>query len=193
VSARYETVFLDRDGVLNRKADEGDYVKAVEEWRWLPGAVEALQELQRAGSRLVVVTNQRGVARGLMTAEALEAIHARLGDDLRAAGVTLAGIYACPHHADACDCRKPGTGLFEQAARELRGIDPATSAMVGDSLSDLEAGTRFGCATYLVAGHDSPLPARAAARGLRLDGVAASLREVVADHLLPARVAGPAS
>jgi histidinol-phosphate phosphatase family protein len=190
VSARYETVFLDRDGVLNVKAAEGDYVRTAADLQWLPGTFEALRLLQAAGARLVVVTHQRGVARGLMSRADLDEIHARLRSELAATGVALAGIYACTHHVGACDCRKPGIGLFEQARRDEPAIDPATSAMVGDSLSDLEAAGRFGCDAYLVAHEGSTVAAAAADRGVPVRGTGASLLEVAERHLLAPRAVG---
>jgi D-glycero-D-manno-heptose 1,7-bisphosphate phosphatase len=140
--------FIDRDGVLN--ADHG-YVFRIEDFHWLPGAIDALAALQQAGYALVVVTNQSGIARGLYTPAELDRLTAHIRTDLQRHGVTLAGHYACPHHPDAllpeyrtdCRCRKPQPGMIEQAAHEI-GIDLAASCLFGDKASDIEAGRRAG-------------------------------------------------
>jgi D-glycero-D-manno-heptose 1,7-bisphosphate phosphatase len=148
-------VFLDRDGVLIE--DAGLVVKP-EQLKLLPGAVEALRDLHRAELKLVVISNQAVVARGLINyAEAAE-INGRLGKLLDAAGApTLDGWYFCPHHPKAtleayrldCDCRKPKPGLLLQAAREL-GLELPASFMIGDRITDVIAGSRAGCRTVLV-------------------------------------------
>jgi D-glycero-D-manno-heptose 1,7-bisphosphate phosphatase len=179
------TVFLDRDGVLNAKAPDGEYVTAPEDFRWERGAVDALGRLSAAGSRLIIVTNQRGVALGRMTVEDLDAIHARLKADLEEAGVPLPAIYACTHDFNACHCRKPEIGMFEMAIRDEPAIEPRNSAMVGDSLTDLEAGATFGAGTiHLIASgqRSQDLELQAAERGLRFDSVHPSLADLVTDH-----------
>src|SRR4051794_28689346 len=133
------TVFLDRDGTINVKAPEGDYVKSPEEFDFLPGAVEAIGALREAGRRIVVVTNQRGIARGLMTEDDLAAIHARM---LEATG-PLDAIYHCPHDDGQCDCRKPKPGMLLRAAADL-GLRLEDAVTVGDSDSDMQAGTAAG-------------------------------------------------
>jgi D-glycero-D-manno-heptose 1,7-bisphosphate phosphatase len=181
-----KTVFLDRDGVINRKQPDDDYVKTWEEFEFLPRAQEALLLLRRAGMRLVVVTNQRGVARGRLTESALQHIHARMQAELTAAGVVLDGIYYCPHDKGACDCRKPLPGLFRQARRDFPDIVFADSAVVGDSLSDLEAGASLGCRTVLIAEgsrRDDILRA-AADQGIAVSGVASSLLEAAKHGVL---------
>jgi D-glycero-D-manno-heptose 1,7-bisphosphate phosphatase len=141
------TVFLDRDGTLNVKAAEGDYVKGPDEFEMLPGAARAVAALSRAGLRLVLVTNQRGIARGLMTAADVDAVHDALVRELAAAGARLDAIYVCPHEDGECDCRKPGIGLFLRAREADPGIDFAHSVMVGDSASDVQAGRAAGMPT----------------------------------------------
>lgn len=141
------TVFLDRDGTVNVKAREGAYVTGPDELRMLPGAAAAVAELNRAGLRVVLVSNQRGIARGLMTTDDLDGIHAALARELAGAGAHLDAIHVCPHEAGACDCRKPGIGLFEQARAADPGIDFAHSIMVGDAASDIEAGRAAGMLT----------------------------------------------
>lgn len=147
----FTTVFLDRDGVLNRHRP-GDYVKRWEEFEFLPQVSEALRLLGQAGCRLIVITNQRGIARGLMTEAALADIHHRMAAALAAAGVSLAGIYVCPHEHGTCDCRKPLPGLLHAAQRDIPDIDFATSATVGDSMTDIEAARAVGCRGFLVTG-----------------------------------------
>jgi len=136
--------FLDRDGVLNRRAPPGDYVKSVAEFAWLAGAREAVHRLNDEGWLVLVVTNQRGVARGLMTAADVEAIHAHLQRGLRAVGAHVDGFYYCPHDdSDGCTCRKPQPGLLERAAAEWN-VDLAASFLIGDDDRDIEAARRAG-------------------------------------------------
>jgi len=151
------TVFLDRDGVLNRKRAEGDYVKTWAEFDWLPGALEAIARLHRAGARVVIATNQQGVAKGLIRAADLEEIHARLRADVERAGGRIGGVYVCPHLAGSCDCRKPAPGLFHQARRDMPQIDFGRSVVVGDSPRDIEAGRAIGSRTVQVGGEASSL------------------------------------
>jgi D-glycero-D-manno-heptose 1,7-bisphosphate phosphatase len=139
-------VLLDRDGTLNRKAPEGAYVTDPAALEILPGAADAVRRLNDAGISVVVVTNQRCVALGLVSERMLERIHARLLDQLAAAGAHVDGIYHCPHHAGACDCRKPEPGLLAAAAADF-GVAPGDTVMVGDADSDVEAGRRFGART----------------------------------------------
>ena len=147
-----ETVFLDRDGVLNEKMPEGEYVRSVLDLRVLPGVPEAIARLNRAGMRTIVVTNQRGMALGLYSAGDLDAIHAELQKTFAAQGGHIDGFFHCPHNNHECDCRKPLTGLFHQAVAQFPGIDLATSVMIGDSLSDVEFGRRLGMLTVFVEG-----------------------------------------
>jgi D-glycero-D-manno-heptose 1,7-bisphosphate phosphatase len=136
-------VFLDRDGTLVR--DPG-YLHDPALVDLLPGVVEGLRELTRAGWPLVVVSNQSGIARGLFGPAAFRAVMARIEELLAPHGVRFAGFYYCPHHPDftgPCACRKPGVELFERAAREL-GLDLRRSWFVGDALKDAEPAVRLG-------------------------------------------------
>jgi D-glycero-D-manno-heptose 1,7-bisphosphate phosphatase len=144
-----ETVFLDRDGVINRRLPD-DYVKDWAEFEFLPGAKEALALLTAANLRLIVITNQRGIARGLMTEADLHSIHERMLAELREAGAHISAIYHCPHDRDVCDCRKPKAGLLLRARRDFPEIDFARSVVIGDSHSDIEAGERVGCYTVFI-------------------------------------------
>ena len=180
------TVFLDRDGVINDKRPDGDYVRTWSDWRFRARALDALRLLSAAGKRLIIVTNQRGVARGLVTAAAVAEIHARMLDRLRLAGVRCDAIYVCPHEIGTCSCRKPGVGLFLQARRDFPGLDFRDAAVVGDSLADMEAGTRLGCTNLLIApaARRERLLSAAAASGIRIDAVGASLWEVTLRDML---------
>lgn len=135
------TVFLDRDGTLN--PDPG-YIGSPDRFELFPGVAAALARLTRAGARLVVVTNQSGVGRGLFSSADLDAIHAKLRRLLHDAGASLDAIYACPHHPDErCSCRKPETGMIDQAVRELE-IDLSRSYLIGDHAKDMELAKRVG-------------------------------------------------
>lgn len=179
-------VFLDRDGVLNVKAPEGRYITGWGQFELLPGVDAALRELRRRdpGAKLLVVTNQRGVARKLIDPASLEDLHQRMRAELSRAGVELDGIYVCPHDADSCDCRKPEPGLLRQAQVDFPEIEPERSVLIGDSLADLEAAQRFGCAAYLVGPTDRRrvVMAGAASRGVPVAGEAASLGALLRDY-----------
>lgn len=176
---KIRTVFLDRDGVINRKPPEGDYVKRWEEFEFLPKAPEALRLLKEAGLRLIIVTNQRGIARGLMTERDLEEIHEHMLIELARFRASVDAIYYCPHEEGMCNCRKPRDGLFRQAQRDFPDIDFASSAVIGDSLTDMEVGTKLGCWTILIADEEARerLWGEAAARGIRIDATTSSLFE----------------
>ena len=172
--------FIDRDGVLNR--DRG-HVHRVEDFEWLPGAIDGLRLLQAAGWRLVVVTNQAGIARGLYTSAQYEHLTEHLRRELVQAGVQLAGVYHCPHHPSAgsgeltiaCRCRKPAPGLLLRAAAEI-GLDLAASVLIGDKRSDIEAGRAAGLARCILVGPGHPVGAadRAAADAFHPDLAAAA-------------------
>jgi D-glycero-D-manno-heptose 1,7-bisphosphate phosphatase len=144
------TVFLDRDGVLNEKMPEGRYVASWDEFHILPGVPEAIARLNRAGKRVVVVSNQRGIALGLYTAADVQSIHEAFLRELNAYGAQIDGFFMCPHDHEACNCRKPLPGLFEQAAACFPDVAADTSIMVGDSLVDMEFGRNLGMATILI-------------------------------------------
>jgi D-glycero-D-manno-heptose 1,7-bisphosphate phosphatase len=150
--SRVNAVFVDRDGVINRKMPEGEYVTAWSQFHLLPGAIEAVAKLNRAGLLVIVVTNQRGIALGLYRAEDVVRIHARLQQELVANGARIDGFYICPHDNGVCQCRKPQTGLFAQAIADFPGIRPESSVMVGDSFSDIEFGRNVGMKTIYIKG-----------------------------------------
>ncbi len=146
-----EYVFLDRDGVLNRQPPDGGFVTCPEELQLLPGVEDAVAALNRSGRKVIVITNQRGIALGLYSHDDLARIHSQLRDCLAARGAHLDGIYVCPHDEGQCNCRKPLTGLFEQAFLDFPAARPENSLMAGDSLSDIEAGLRLGMRTVFIA------------------------------------------
>lgn len=173
------TVFLDRDGVLNEKMPEGQYVTSWNEFRLLPGVAESVAKLSQAGLRVIVVSNQRGIARGLYTASDVDVIHSRLQTLLQAGGGKIDGFYYCPHDKGQCNCRKPLPGLFDQAVSDFPEIVAASSAMVGDSLSDIEFGRRLGMLTVFVEGDPERRKAGAEAAAAMADLRVASLVEAV--------------
>jgi histidinol-phosphate phosphatase family protein len=139
-----KAAFLDRDGVLNRRAGPHDYVKSPAEFAWLDGAREGVLRLNREGWLVLVVSNQRGIARGLMSAADLEAIHALARRGLAERGARVDAFYVCPHgDEDACGCRKPQPGLIVRAAEEWS-VDLGASLLVGDDPRDVEAARRAG-------------------------------------------------
>ncbi|MGC9224740.1 MAG: D-glycero-alpha-D-manno-heptose-1,7-bisphosphate 7-phosphatase [Terracidiphilus sp.] len=180
------TVFLDRDGILNEKMPEGQYVTRWEEFHVLPGVPEALRRLNEAGLRVVVVSNQRGIARGLSTAAGVDSIHAKFAQLLARSGARIDAFFICPHDKNQCDCRKPLPGLFHQAAARFPEIAGSTSVMIGDSLSDIEFGRRLGMKTIFVEGNTQRRAPGAEEAAKLADMRCASLAEAV-DALLTAQ------
>jgi histidinol-phosphate phosphatase family protein len=142
---REKTIILDRDGVLNRKPRRAHYVRNWNEFEWLPGALSALQKLHGAGYRVVVVSNQAGIARGAMSEADLAAIHRAMTEDVASAGGKIEAIYYCPHDwHGGCECRKPLPGMLFQAQHDLN-LDLSRTYFVGDDERDGEAAERAGC------------------------------------------------
>jgi D-glycero-D-manno-heptose 1,7-bisphosphate phosphatase len=150
------TAFLDRDGVINEKPQVGRYLTTAQELRLLPGAAEAIRLLNEAQVRVVVVTNQRGVALGVMSMEQLEGVHYHMAEELQRAGAHLDAIYCCPHAENSCDCRKPGIGLFLRAKSEFPDIMFDEVYVIGDSDRDMEAGRRLGARLIRIGQPASP-------------------------------------
>ncbi|MBU6337454.1 MAG: HAD-IIIA family hydrolase [Acidobacteria bacterium] len=150
------TAFIDRDGVLNRKPPEGEYVLGPEGLEILPGATGAVARLSRAGVRTVIVTNQQGVGKGLMTLEDLELIHGRLRSAVEAEGGRIDQLLVCPHLEGTCECRKPRIGLFVEARRRDGTIDFSDSVVIGDSASDMAAASAIGAQAIRVTGGTGP-------------------------------------
>jgi len=149
-----KAIFLDRDGTLN--VDVG-YLHQLKDLELFPWTVDALRLLQRAGYELIIVTNQSGLARGMITPGFVEICHAEMRTRLQAGGTDLDGLYYCPHHPDGsvkgldidCRCRKPSPGMIEDAVRD-RGIDPASSWVIGDKWLDVQLGHAVGARSILV-------------------------------------------
>ncbi|HEU4944162.1 MAG TPA: HAD family hydrolase [Solirubrobacterales bacterium] len=154
------TAFLDRDGTINESPPEGEYVTSPDEIRLLPGAAEAIRLLNEHSAKTVVVTNQRGIALGRMTEADLAAVNERLETELDRLGAHLDGILHCPHESGTCGCRKPETGMFERATREIEGVAIEGGAMIGDTARDIEAGNRLGLTTVRIGASapDDPPP-----------------------------------
>ena len=141
-------IILDRDGVINVDSDQ--FIKSPEEWKPIPGSLEAIARLNQWGWRVVVASNQSGVGRGLFGMDTLNAINDKMVRSLAQVGGRLDAIFFCPHAADSpCECRKPRPGLFLQIAERFN-ADLNVVPAVGDSLRDLQAGVSVGCEPYLV-------------------------------------------
>jgi D-glycero-D-manno-heptose 1,7-bisphosphate phosphatase len=172
-------VFLDRDGVINRKPPEGEYVARWSDVQVLPGVESAIAAFNRSGRKVIVVSNQRGIALGRYTGADVEAIHAELQQHLAAHGAHIDAFYYCPHEEDQCDCRKPRTGMFEQAFRDFPGSSRANSLLIGDSISDIEAARNLGIPAIFIEGDPSTQKKGAERAAALADLVCASLLEAV--------------
>jgi len=143
--ARRPVVLVDRDGVLNRKMPQGTYVRTWDEWEWAPGSKEALRLLNQADYRVIIISNQSGIARGVMTEDALTGIHQKMMADVCEAGGEIEAIYYCPHGwDDGCACRKPKPGMLLQAQREHH-LDLSMTYFIGDDERDGQAADAAGC------------------------------------------------
>ncbi len=148
------TLFLDRDGVINRKL-ENDYVKCIEEFDFIDGVKEAIVKARKLFGRIVVVTNQQGIGKGIMSHKDLEQVHDYMLASLEKAGAQIDKIYYCPELASKnAPCRKPNVGMAEAAKKDFPEIDFSKSIMIGDSDSDIEMGKRCGMKTVLIRDHD---------------------------------------
>ena len=142
------TIFIDRDGVINE--NRSDYVKSWGEFRFLAGSREAIAALTKAGHRIVVCTNQAAVAQGLISLDTMEDIHRRMLAAIEEVGGVVEKVYACTHSKTAdCDCRKPRPGMLLRASRELA-LDMSDAVFIGDSITDMQAGSAAGVRTLLV-------------------------------------------
>jgi D-glycero-D-manno-heptose 1,7-bisphosphate phosphatase len=158
-------VFLDRDGVIN---EERGYVHTPEQFVLLPRVVAAIRSLRLSGFKVIVITNQSGVARGFFNVATVDKLHRHFQEILGAEGEQVDGIYYCPHHPEGtvkgyavhCDCRKPMPGLLLQAAKELN-LDLSASYLVGDKLSDIQAGRQAGLREEFLVRTGHPLPGEA--------------------------------
>ena len=145
---RKRFVILDRDGVINEDSDS--FIKSAEEWRPIPGSLEAIALLNRHGYEVVVITNQSGIARGLFDRATLEKIHAKMHSLVAQKGGRITAIYVCPHGpADHCGCRKPKPGLLKQFAREHK-VRLSDIPLIGDAQRDIDAALAVGASPILV-------------------------------------------
>lgn len=148
--ARRPAIILDRDGVLNEKAPRAEYVRTWAEFKWTPDAKESLRRLNEAGFRVIIVSNQAGVARGALTEADLKDIHLRMVREAEQAGGRVDAIYYCPHNwDDGCECRKPKPGMLFQAQRDFS-LDLSRTLFVGDDERDAQAADAAGCRAALV-------------------------------------------
>lgn len=178
--------FLDRDGTI---IEDVNYIARPEDVRLLPGAAQAIRRLNERGIVVVVITNQSGIARGLLTPAQYEAVAHRLDDVLRNASAHVDATYFCPHYpavTGPCECRKPGTLLYERAISDL-GLDASASMFVGDKPRDVAPATKFGGSAYLIRqahapSEDTDSNFRASVVGSLLDAV---------DHYLATHAANP--
>jgi histidinol-phosphate phosphatase family protein len=150
------TLFLDRDGVINKKID-GDYVRNWEQFKFLPNVIEALKILNGIFGKIIIVTNQRGIGRGLMTEKDLNKIHQNMLTIFKKNNIEIDNIYYCPHdyEKEICNCRKPKIGMALKAKEDFPEIDFKKSIMVGDSLSDIEFGNNIGMISFLIGNNPS--------------------------------------
>ncbi|KFM22147.1 DD-heptose 17-bisphosphate phosphatase protein [Marine Group I thaumarchaeote SCGC AAA799-B03] len=148
-----KAVFLDRDGVINRR--RSDYVKSLDELEIFPSVQEGISKLRKSGFLVIVITNQSVINRGIINLEKLNEIHSKIQKKLREKDTKIDKFYFCPHRPDEkCDCRKPKSGLIIQAINDFS-INPSESWMIGDSLTDIQAGENAGCNTLLVKEQDA--------------------------------------
>jgi len=148
VSVTMKLVILDRDGVIN--FDSADYIKSPDEWRPIPGSLEAIADLNQAGYHVIVATNQAGIGRGLFEMVTLNAIHDKMHRALSQVGARIDAVFYCPHAQDAgCDCRKPKAGMLREVERRY-GVGLTGVPSIGDALRDLEASVAVGAQPILV-------------------------------------------
>ncbi|CCD30281.1 D,D-heptose 1,7-bisphosphate phosphatase [Candidatus Glomeribacter gigasporarum BEG34] len=148
MSAPHKLVILDRDGVINH--DSESYIRSADEWQPINGSLNAIAQLNQAGYRVVVATNQSGVGRGLFSMSTLNQIHTKMHCEAEAVGAHIDAIFCCTHAPkDVCGCRKPKPGLLEMIVKRF-GIDPAITPVVGDARRDLEAGAALHFPVHLV-------------------------------------------
>ena len=176
-TAKRKCVFFDRDGIVNESPGQGRYVTRWNDFHLIPEFPVCLQSVQKMGYQAAIVTNQRAVARGLMTLEDLEDIHRRLKRLLmRQYGLALLDIACCPHNENECSCRKPSPGMILSLAKKHK-LDLTSSWMIGDSGTDIVAGQRAGCRTILVA--DETGESKADARVPSMRALAKRIRKIL--------------
>jgi len=145
-----KAIFLDRDGVINRDAGFGGYITSWKVFEFLPGSLEALKKLNQAGFKVIVISNQAGVAKGLYSKEDLDELTQNMLKEIEASGGKIASVNYCLHQdEDNCDCRKPKTGMLTRVAHDME-IDFSNTFLIGDSRRDILAGKAVGCKTIFV-------------------------------------------
>ena len=149
-------LLIDRDGVINRKAPRGQYISRWEDFEWIPETLEAMEQLSQEGFSFIVISNQAGIARGMIDPEELERIHSQMKADFKKDGIEILDIYFCPHHwNEGCFCRKPNPGmLFQASKKHLFRLDK--TMFIGDDIRDCQTAERAGCASIFV-GNSSKL------------------------------------
>lgn len=192
-AAQIRFIFLDRDGVINRKLPENHYVRTWSDFEILPGVESAIAALNRGGSRVIVITNQRGVALGFHTLKDVDDIHDRLQSQLAQHGARIDAFYICPHDKNQCKCRKPATGLFEQALRDFPAASAANTIVIGDSISDIQAACAMGMPSIFIQGDPTTQKSGSERAAALANAVFPSLSHAVA-HILTDRseATGPA-
>lgn len=183
--ADIRNIFLDRDGVINLKRPEGQYVSDWKYFHILPGVINSIARLNRLGYKVIVISNQRGVALGYYTMQDLDSIHLKLQELLAQGGAHIDAFYCCPHDKNECDCRKPKTNLLEQAFRDFPLATTHNSIVIGDSLSDIEMARNFHLPSIFIQGDRATQKAHADLAASLADAAADSLEEAVNSFLLP--------
>lgn len=175
-------IFIDRDGVINEDLI-GDYIKTWNDFRFIPGSIEALQKISQKGYGIIIISNQAGIGDGTYLEGALDDITNKMIHQLKENQIQVKGIYYCLHGKDAgCNCRKPKTGLFVQAARDIQ-FNPSETYFIGDKVTDVEAGKKFGLRTlFVLTGHGS-IDQPKLVNGLKPEKIFPSLKEA-ADYIL---------
>lgn len=181
--ASTQYVFLDRDGVINRKPPEGEYISDWSSFYLLPEAGPAIATLNASGRKVIVITNQRGVALGLYTEADVKRLHEELQHHLATYSAHVDAFYFCPHDRGECDCRKPGTGLFQRAFMDFPEATAANSVVIGDSLSDIEAARRLSFPSIFILGDPQLRKSGAEEAAVLADATAKSLARAVALYL----------
>ena len=176
-------VFLDRDGVTNRKLPEGQFVRCWRDFEFLPGAESAIAALNRSGRHIIVISNQRGIALGLYTRADVETLHMKLQERMAEHDAHIDAFYYCPHDRNQCDCRKPKTGLFEQVFRDFPEASAQNSIVIGDSISDIQAARTLGLLAIFIQGDPKTQKPGAEKAAALADAVASSLIEAVEKYL----------
>jgi len=176
---RSRTVFLDRDGVINKQPAPHDYVKNWNEFQWLPKTKETIKGLNKAGFLVIVVSNQRGVVRGMMKMENVEEIHQKMNQELQELGGKIDAFYFCPHnYSDHCQCRKPKIGMLLKAADDFN-IDLKKAIVIGDSKKDIQMGKKASCVTILVLSGETRRKKETKGWSVKPDWIAQDLPEAV--------------